>query len=757
MHHFSSTAAAFSLIALIATATFAPLGQAQQMPICHQKVDSQHISLQLGRCSADERGVLRGGPFVQVLLTRSDGAVTIMSLDTLNEGKPTTAEQITINTSGMWRLVHSPKGSTPAAKLEPRDVPEWLLDFLTQNHEAIEASAGDPKAVSQVRRFVQDSAGIAQQVQEKKSRERAAEVVTNTLVEPDIPATVLRLRSPQGCTLQLISQFIEKAPPARVRLLSVGPGVACRNGQAQGVWIFGTEFPEAPHPSVERVGVFAAAFDAGTTKWMNIRFTRTRALIYQLDEYGKWWVSQKANRIQKGDSSATLQSAFDEVAALTKVPPTERAALFAAAQRWLSDPEAFVDLYTADTGMPFVQAEKILLVDPVREAAARQRREAEAMRLAEEQRQAAAAAREQREFRASLAKMNPGQLFNRADELQAAGDSARANEVRRNLIERFPNHALAAVAAQKTVASAQGSTPAPALASQTAGGAGMSCRDAVSRLQQALNGAGNERKFLDSAVGNQVQEQILWVTNFYNKSVNQLPQCASDAAYRKRFDDDLAATRKNCPSRTRGPANCTAGANHYLDERQIQAVLQQLMGPGGSGAQPTKSPMDSACASRIAAINRRFEEAQRTIAPNSVVVLSEATMWMLSESINAISAHCPQSEIYSKNAKQYGETLAQTKRVCDATSSRGPCVARLPEAEVARAVVQPPRTEPAPGQSAQPASCEGQTGTNWLSCQRQACAKVSGVLEMKGSCISCNWNGGGFNRCPPGSGVNSDR
>lgn len=268
-----------------------------------------------------------------------------------------------------------------------------------------------------------------------------------------------------------------------------------------------------------------------------------------------------------------------------------------------------------------------------REAAERQRREQEAARLAEEQRRAAEAAREQQAFRASLGTLNPGQLFNRADELQAAGNVARATEARRALIERFPNHPLAATAAQQIagVPPSSGSGTAPSAAASARPSGGMSCRDAVSRLQEALNAAGNERRFLDSAQGNQVQEQILWVTNFYTQSVNRLPQCTNDPAYRKRFDDDLAATRQNCPSRTRGPANCTTGANYYIDERQVQAVLQQLMGGAvATGGQTTSAAANTApqCRSSQSDSMRQFDAAVadwRTRNPNPGVAAGAAS------------------------------------------------------------------------------------------------------------------------------------
>ena len=77
-----------------------------------------------------------------------------------------------------------------------------------------------------------------------------------------------------------------------------------------------------------------------------------------------------------------------------------------------------------------------------------EQRRREAAAQAEQSRREAAAQAEQ-QFRASLQTMNPGQLFARADELSAQGDSARAREVQRALMSRFPNHPLAATAARQ--------------------------------------------------------------------------------------------------------------------------------------------------------------------------------------------------------------------------------------------------------------------------------------------------------------------
>ncbi|MDP9877646.1 hypothetical protein J2W25_001952 [Variovorax boronicumulans] len=85
-----------------------------------------------------------------------------------------------------------------------------------------------------------------------------------------------------------------------------------------------------------------------------------------------------------------------------------------------------------------------------REAAARA--EAEKSRLAaeaEQQRKREQAAQAEQQFRASLQTMNPGQLFAKADELNAQGDRSRARDVQRVLMSRFPDHPLATTVARQ--------------------------------------------------------------------------------------------------------------------------------------------------------------------------------------------------------------------------------------------------------------------------------------------------------------------
>lgn len=172
----------------------------------------------------------------------------------------------------------------------------------------------------------------------------------------------------------------------------------------------------------------------------------------------------------------------------------------------------------------------------------------------------------------------------------------------------------------------------------------------------------------------------------------------------------------------------------------------------GSGA---VNVADAACAASLKTIENQYSAAQRGIPANSVVVLSEANMWRIAKSIEAIKTQCPQSERYKAEVASIQSSYAEVKRVCDATASSPPCKPRLPGKEPAPA----PQVATAlpPLQAKPPASCESQSGANWKRCLQEACAKLNGEFSGN-SCVSCYWGGGGWNRCPPGSGgVNSNQ
>ncbi|MCY1212370.1 hypothetical protein D9M72_241040 [compost metagenome] len=88
---------------------------------------------------------------------------------------------------------------------------------------------------------------------------------------------------------------------------------------------------------------------------------------------------------------------------------------------------------------------------------------------ADKQRKREEALRAEQQFRTSLQTMNPGQLFARADELNAQGDKTRAREVQRALMSRFPDHPLTATAARQMAGEAGASSATSSNSTSSAG------------------------------------------------------------------------------------------------------------------------------------------------------------------------------------------------------------------------------------------------------------------------------------------------
>ena len=140
------------------------------------------------------------------------------------------------------------------------------------------------------------------------------------------------------------------------------------------------------------------------------------------------------------------------------------------------------------------QAERMAREAEVRKAEA-DRVAAARAKAAEEER--AAKAQAEQNYRNSLNAMNAGQLFAKADELLASGDSQKSREVLRTLLGRFPDHALSAMAAQRLSSMGAGNASgdktngaANNAGAQTAGsangGMSMACNETLDKYLNSL-------------------------------------------------------------------------------------------------------------------------------------------------------------------------------------------------------------------------------------------------------------------------------
>ncbi|PLC07458.1 hypothetical protein CY658_10930 [Variovorax sp. RO1] len=199
-----------------------------------------------------------------------------------------------------------------------------------------------------------------------------------------------------------------------------------------------------------------------------------------------------------------------------------------------------------------------------REAAEKSRLAAEA----EKQRKREEVARAEQQFQAGLQTMNPGQLFARADELNAQGDRARAREVQRALMSRFPDHPLAATAARQMTGESGGS--AAANGGSTPGGAAN--RPAGTRLSsqtcEAMKQSVIATKVPSNASITASQETVMFMT----KTVLDMiaANCPTEpgvtpaqiAAERQTRQQQYTAAENACNAVQSGGRRCVA-QNHF--------------------------------------------------------------------------------------------------------------------------------------------------------------------------------------------------
>lgn len=169
-----------------------------------------------------------------------------------------------------------------------------------------------------------------------------------------------------------------------------------------------------------------------------------------------------------------------------------------------------------------------------------------------------------------------------------------------------------------------------------------------------------------------------------------------------------------------------------------------------SGSDAVNGP-DAACAASLKKIEGQFEAAKHDIPAKSIVVLSEATMWMAERSIEAIKSQCPQSEKYRAQIGRLESQHRDIKRACDASASAGVCIARLPGK--GKPVQVGSSLPPLPKESVK----EDCSGPNWIQCRKKECKDRQGTFSMiKEGCVYCAADAGNWTRCPAGSsGVSS--
>lgn len=178
--------------------------------------------------------------------------------------------------------------------------------------------------------------------------------------------------------------------------------------------------------------------------------------------------------------------------------------------------------------------------------------------------------------------------------------------------------------------------------------------------------------------------------------------------------------------------NWKAEIDKALSNPNYSAELGPVRGPGGD------DPADIKCFNSMKSIQREFERAKQKIPSDSVVVLSEATMWMIAQSVDKVNKQCPKSRRYVDESRSLQKTYQDTKRTCDAMASNPPCKPRLP----GKAPVPVPQVsgKPLPPlKDAPEEQCGKPPSPNAIKCLEKKCAKQDGEITVdKKGCAHCN-------------------
>lgn len=200
------------------------------------------------------------------------------------------------------------------------------------------------------------------------------------------------------------------------------------------------------------------------------------------------------------------------------------------------------------------------------------RAQAEKVRLAQEaeqQNKREQAAQAEQQFRASLQTMDPGQLFARADELNAQGDRARARDVQRALMSRFPDHPMAATAARQ-MAGESGGNPLAGGNAAPSGAAIVASRPAGGRLSgqacEAMKQSVITTKVPTNASVTAAMETVMFMTKTEIDMIDG--GCPTEpgvtpaqiAAARKERQQQYTTAEQNCNAVQSGDRRCVARA-----------------------------------------------------------------------------------------------------------------------------------------------------------------------------------------------------
>lgn len=303
--------------------------------------------------------------------------------------------------------------------------------------------------------------------------------------------------------------------------------------------------------------------------------------------------------------------------------------------------------------------------------AAEQRAIAERQRIAAEQAAAAAraeqTARDDAAFETSLAKLGPGQLFAKADELQAAGETEKARRMLRALIARFPDSPLAATAAQQ-LSGINGSAPAPRAmpaGGATGGATGtIDCEGIMLRYMQKISPTANSAT-VGQIDGGHRPSYTIWLQRKIGEASRAV---GCPAGFMARIDASIPRLQQACRQAT--PAdNCDGGIDYRpagwsareagaLADARAEARPAQLGLPAG----PT--PAALMCRQKLREDDALAARENISAPPNEMgggtLIINQFAMYLYQRRVTVLDSYCRgQPEYEQRAAAQHGFETAQ--------------------------------------------------------------------------------------------------
>lgn len=358
----------------------------------------------------------------------------------------------------------------------------------------------------------------------------------------------------------------------------------------------------------------------------------------------------------------------DELAALIENAPAEH-------ERWVAGQNE--QLQAAERELARERAS-------IERRAAERRAEAERQRADEQARQAQA----ETEFRTTLQRGSAPNLYALADRLLEAGDTTRAREALRVLMERFPDSPLATTAANRlnSLGGSSGGATATRQAATASATPARSCESLLGDTSQAGN-AGRDNLNWTQELELSVGLRQLWL-----RMAGELPSCRQDPAFTQRLRQLLAEKQQEC--RQAGGRQCDQGgdARPAQYRQAMDAAVARVMAAGqrqATNAPAAPATAGNACAGTpVQHENQRltpaFENLQRRCPQGSGPNWgSRAEMqrvyWVMDETLKLLDQHrhCL-AHLYDGYRRDITAARDQARNACDQLTSSGSCPLACP-------------------------------------------------------------------------------